>query len=359
MKRHGLSVAEISRYTGKHFTTIHDALKLLKLAPEVRELIRNGKLRRGKVEHLHQYRDLALQIRFAQQIIRGEHPPELEELRSRTMSKERENRIVGHMPKDAAGLIRRLLEFRRRGHSAVLAVRALLGLPEAEQVKGWEQFTAATRENFEAQMREFEEAVHDVNLWLVKLPKTKREQLSGAAAVAHTSRMEAKRPGPPAPPSAARLPVAPKKVESNKALITPLADRIRAAESVSRPKQSIVHGVSPRCLEEATVEDLMVGRQFLEFLRSRNSGDFLSRSAISEALGNGHTPHEAEVTILRGLRCVAFAWRSPMPREEGLAKFVRFVALFRHETGDEGFQQFLGKLRMHDSSKDPINVANI
>ncbi len=67
---HGMSVPDIVRATGKHAVWIYNTLKLLDLEPEIREMIRAGKLTRDPrlVVELMRIRDTKVRVRLAEKL---------------------------------------------------------------------------------------------------------------------------------------------------------------------------------------------------------------------------------------------------------------------------------------------------
>jgi len=170
MEREGMSVEDVAAHSGKHVTEIYRFLRFLKLPSEVQLLVREGKLKQGNLKHLSQFKNIAKQIEFAQQLVRGEDPPELVEASTEVCI---DGRSLSHLPKTAEGLISRLLEFRGRANRIVPTIEAFMALTEEEQTKAWTSFTAGTRENFTNQMLRFTERLKTLNAKMIELPPTK------------------------------------------------------------------------------------------------------------------------------------------------------------------------------------------
>jgi len=124
MERDDLTVTQVADLTGKHFTEIYASLRLLKLAPEVQELIRSGKLSiKSSIQQLAQFKPHSDQIRLAKLLICGINPPEFDEALSKTHATSVQQ-IIARLPKEPAGIIRRLLDFRSRSFSSGFAIQA-------------------------------------------------------------------------------------------------------------------------------------------------------------------------------------------------------------------------------------------
>ncbi|MDO8664725.1 MAG: ParB/RepB/Spo0J family partition protein [Candidatus Liptonbacteria bacterium] len=369
MKQEGTSVTELCAYNGKHPNDIYRALRLLKLAPEVQQLIREGKLNKGRLQDLAQYKILSKQIELAQQLVRGEDPPELVEADTQT-SKWRDNRILALLPTTPEGLISRMLQFRGRAYPAGFVLEAFLKLSETEQVRGWTSFTRITRENFVTQMCAFADKLNALNKKMVVLPETQKAPFGRPFQKTKPS-VTAQ-----APPASKPQDDKKKAVESKppKAPVTMTTYRVPssviAGEPTSRrlPTQGFFRKPPPepelppeKPKLKLTSLHFIAGKGVLDFISEaveKKSGVLLSKSALGKAVGNGSSAEEAQKMVLAGFRAVREVWRSPLqlgdpPEKQG---FVEFVANCRHDLGDMQFHDFIRTLKWRDRSADPINV---
>jgi hypothetical protein len=221
-----------------------------------------------------------------------------------------------------------MLDFRARMHCAAFAMDAFLKLPEAEQLRGWQHFTAGTRENFMAEVERGLETLTVLKERMTGLPETKRTTLSGAAAMS----ADAKRQVGGA--ESAHLPFAPPQ---------------------ARPKPAA----------PPTPVEYMAGERVLGFfsqaLQSRIT-TFLSKKTLAEVLGNGHDldPILVEKTVLDGLRAAKAVWRAaPDAKDPPKSAFTMRVSRLRYELGDPHFDQLLHVISKRDTSSDPINLSGL
>ncbi len=369
MEKEKMSVAQLSAYTGKHYTEIYRALRLLKLAPEVQRLIREGKLNKGRLQDLAQYKKFSKQIEFAQQLVRGEDPPELVEADTQT-SKWQSDRILALLPTTPEGLISRMLQFRGRAYPAGFVIDAFLKLDEADQVKGWTSFTRLTRENFVTQMCAFADKLNALNKRMVVLPETKHAPFGRQFQRTKPS-VTAQAPSAPKPQDDKK-----KAVESKppKAPVTMMTHRVPTSvipgEPTSRrlPTQGFFKKPptetpfpEPKKLLKLTTPDFVAGERIIEFLSEaiqKNSSVLLSKSVLGKAVGNGSSKGEAQKMVLAGFRAVREVWRSSINRGDSPEKqgFIELVSNCRHDMGNRQFHDLLQILKRHDRSADPINV---
>ncbi len=131
-ERFSLSQEEIGKRVGKGRTTITNALRLLKLPDEIRELLRRGELKAGQARPLLALEDRGEQLRLARAAARdGLSAREMEALASKrrpdsTPKKAKKARPVeAHAAAAAEKLTRRLqtkVEIRRRGKGGQLLI---------------------------------------------------------------------------------------------------------------------------------------------------------------------------------------------------------------------------------------------
>lgn len=205
MDRKGCSAAELARAIGKDEESVRRFLRFLELPQEVQQMVRQGSLTQGNLRDLRQFKgELSKQIDLACRLMRGENPPEIDEA-SLPDGKRSEATIVARLPKTPEGLIRRILQSLTRENPFPFLVDALLSFSEEEQIQGWEYFTTLTRENGAEKIANLIGSLQALEQSLVRLPKTKRTILTGAAAAASQRRQNQQTlppaPEPPAPPS--------------------------------------------------------------------------------------------------------------------------------------------------------------
>lgn len=369
MAEEGISVVELGERIGEHPNDIYHALHLLKLAPEVKELIREGKLTKGGAHNLTQYRNLAKQIRYAQQLMAGENPPELDEQLTHT-SEWGDARIVAALPKTAEGLIRRLLQFRRRGNPIPFIVKAFLDLSEAEQLEGWRHFTKATRENFTTQLRALIVNLQALESRMTTLPETKQNPFGKAVrSPAETAPQpkEAALPQvskPVAPPKQTVSVAAPKTASLQRPLsaatIPVFVELVPPQEQKAlKPKQS---GELPTAVELETAQKLL---SFIFVEMSEGRRGLLGKKSLSRALGNGGLHENAtESSALKAFRIIRRYWRSsPDPMHPDVQKLIMSVSRKRHDmekiAGSISFENFVNVVKARDNSPDPVDLSRL
>ncbi|MDP3948750.1 MAG: ParB/RepB/Spo0J family partition protein [bacterium] len=371
MQQEGMTVAKLSEYTGKHYTEIYRAIRLLKLAPEVQQLIREGKLNKGKLQYLTQFKNLSKQIELAQQLMRGEDPPELVEADTQT-SRWREDRIRASLPDTPEGLIRRMLKFRGHAYRAGFAIDAFLGWGEAGQVEGWTFFTKLTRENFVTQMSMVAEKLRALNDKMAVLPKTQlapfgraiqktKPPSTAVQAPAASKPPDDKKKATESKPQKAPVTMTTYRVPSSVIAGEPTSRRLPTQDFFRKPPPESTSQLKPKKVLKLTSIDFIAGKGVLDFISEaveKKSGVLLSKSALGKAVGNGSSTEESQKMVLAGFRAVREVWRSPLqlgdpPEKQG---FVEFVANCRHDLGDMQFHDFIRTLKWRDRSADPINV---
>jgi len=345
MEREGMSVTRLSEYTGKHFVEIYRLLRLLKLPPEVQQLVREGKITRARLQHLSQFKGMAKQIELAQQIIRGEDPPELIEA-STKQSERSEKSIIAHLPKTPEGLIRRMLRFRSDTNRIRFVIDAFLALNENEQVKGWTAFTSTTRENFVSQMKTVAQKLETLNSKMATLPETRR--VPSGNAIPKSER--------PAPIQTAAPEPKPQKPFSAATVLGRVRSKPAGGQSRNLPDPK------PRPIRVPTPREMKSGKAVLDFFRrqiNNRSTLLLSKAALIDTIGNGDSPAEVEKTALAGLRAARDVWRSPPNAEDPkeVQNFVIAVSHCRYDMGDMTFSNLLQAIRSRDRSSDPINLG--
>jgi hypothetical protein len=348
MEREKMSVAQLSEYTGKHFTEIYRALRLLKLAPEVQQLVREGKVTKGNLKHLAQFKELSKQIELAQALVRGEDPPELIEAATNT-SGWGDDRIVAALPKTGRGLIHRMLEFRGRAYRIGFVLDAFLKLGEDEQIQGWTAFTKATRENFASQLTEFATKLDALNKKMATLPETQKAPFGMAIP-------KAQRPVAPPPSPKTASPARQTSASPPVAIKTPPP---RAPERKPEPPPvKKLEVMRPATLGEVTTAEKIMG--FLSQSMRKQSNCLLSKAALLKVLGNGDTPKTIEKTVLDGLRAARDVWRKPPNDDDTPAQraFVMVVSRYRFELGAT-FPLFVESLKRMDRSADPIDLSRL
>jgi len=127
-EKFGVSQEEIAVRVGKGRTTITNSLRLLKLPPEVRELLRGGRLTAGQARPLLALGDRDRQIALAEQAVREElSARQLEQLAAppRERSKRQPRKVEVHTAAAEEKLTRRLqtrVEIRRQGQGGRLQI---------------------------------------------------------------------------------------------------------------------------------------------------------------------------------------------------------------------------------------------
>lgn len=376
MRQEKLSVAQLSEYTGKHFTEIHRSLRLLKLAPKVKQLIREGKLtKRGAMHHLAQFKDLSVQIELAQKLIAGEDPPELDELLTRA-SKWGNERIAAMLPKTADGLIRRLLKFRHSNNMLPFVIRALMDLPPESQLEGWRHFTKLTRERFTNQLRELIKNLRALELWIVTIPETKLNPFGNAitskskenASLKETTATDVRKANALPPSKEAVLTAVPKVVPAS-VPVSASATKPAAAKELSKPAQSTVlkqdKPVHKKAMAESapTINELDAARKVLSFISSeatRGKRTLLSKKLLGRVLGNGASPESVQDITIKALRLVRRYWRaSPDLNHPETEAFIILVSRSRHDFRNLDFDGFVRVVMARDASPDPVSLERL
>ncbi|HEV3457101.1 MAG TPA: ParB/RepB/Spo0J family partition protein [Thermoanaerobaculia bacterium] len=127
-EKFGLPQEEIALRVGKGRTTITNALRLLKLPPEVRELLRAGRLTAGQARPLLALGGSDQQIALAERAVRDQlSARQLEQLAApRERAKRPPRKVEVHTAAAEEKLTRRLqtkVEIRRRGRGGQLQIR--------------------------------------------------------------------------------------------------------------------------------------------------------------------------------------------------------------------------------------------
>ncbi len=128
-EKFGLPQEEIALRVGKGRTTITNALRLLKLPPEVRDLLRAGRLTAGQARPLLALGGSDQQIALAERAVRDElSARQLEQLAApaRDRAKRHPRKVEVHTAAAEEKLTRRLqtkVEIRRRGRGGQLQIR--------------------------------------------------------------------------------------------------------------------------------------------------------------------------------------------------------------------------------------------
>jgi len=127
-ERFGLSQEEVAVRVGKGRTTITNSLRLLKLPPEIRELLRAGRLTAGQARPLLALGDRERQIALAEQAVREElSARQLEQLSAppRERAPKTPRKVEVHTAAAEEKLTRRLqtrVEIRRQGQGGRLQI---------------------------------------------------------------------------------------------------------------------------------------------------------------------------------------------------------------------------------------------
>ncbi len=346
-EREKMSVAELAGFTGKNVNDIYRALRLLKLPFVVKEMIREGKLRRGAAHNLAQFKGYAKQIELAQKLIAGEDPPELDEQLTKA-SDSSEARIIARLPETAEGLIRRMLQFRLRSNAVPFVIRAFLDLPTDRQVEGWRHFTKATRWNFASQLQELRKSLRALELNLASLPETK--QIPKRAAVIQPQKDALQ------PKEKPRL-----IIEQE----TPPKPHLSVVPSTP-PAEQIQQAVKEKNADIPNDAELKAARQVLWFLCEQVDNGrraLLSKQLLCRAIGNGVSLENVGGITTRSLRIIDRYWRVPPdPSRPTMNEFIVFVSKRRHDLGKLGcttFDDFVKILRNRDRSPDPVDLRNL
>lgn len=350
MEREGMSVAEISKVTGKHFTEIHLSLRFLKLAPEVQQLIREGKLTKRKSLHqLVQFKELALQLRLAQALMRGEDPPEIAELMSKTTVRG-DDLIIARLPRNGKGLIHRMLDYRRRTHTGGFAVEAFLKLTQEEQLRGWKEFTPATRANFVSHLEKHARLLLRLKQLMDTLPATAEPTLPLPPPSEY----------PPAPfqrqPSVSKTKTAPSSLEvplSHQPAKSPQKD-----DRIPLPKlPPLLPALKP------TEDEMAAALKLMDFLEQRlgQTSQLLGKRYLGEVLTNGHVlgPKEVQDLATRAFRAIRDAWDRPTKKRAPDSAFALKVARFKHGCSNNPFALVLQEIEKTDASPDPIYLKGL
>jgi len=420
MEKENMSVAELSNSIGERPGDIYRSLRLLKLAPEVKQLVREGKLRTGGAHNLVQFKNFSKQIELAQQLIAGEDPPELDERLTHT-SERSDTMIIATLPKTADGLIRRLLQFRQRSNPVPFLIKALLDLPEAGQLQGWQHFTKATRENFTTQLRALIVNLQALEKRMATLPETKKAAFGSSAPKPKVVVAEEKNklapentffeeyllqthaPTKPAlpqeqpemsgiksppisdnpgsedkaaeaeTPKQAPQQKLPERVEIKSAPAgkpvfqskIPAGAMLKPALSQRRPEWSSKPEEEPRLKPKRppTATELEAASKILlsistEILEGRRK--LLSKQSLLRALGDYGSPENVEASTIKALRIIRDYWRVPPdPNHPDVQKFIMFVSKKRHDLGYTAFGDFMKVVGNRDNSPDPVNIQRL
>lgn len=404
MDREKMSVAQIAEFDGKHVGDIYRALRLLKLAPEVKQLVREGKLKTGGAHNLVQFKGFSKQIELARKLVAGEDPPEIEE-RMAQNNERSETAILSRLPKESDGLIRRLLKFRRSNTGLPFVIRAFLDLPEIKQIEGWQYFTKATRENFTTQLRALIFNLQLLEKKMAELPKTKKNPFGPAAskakpvAIKEKVAAEKKEVATPAKdtffeeylmrthsPEKTKPPQGrPEIREAPHAAAGKSIPEIKAADAKTPKPEPILEvpkldpapvrvpvflnktavsaaprpalpqkrpGWNPKPDEEArfkpkgipTAAELEAASKVILFLYeeiTEGRRKLLSKKTLSAVLSNGKLPENAEALAIKALRTIRDYWRVPPdPMHPETQKFIVLVSQKRHDLERLGCVRF-------------------
>ncbi|MBI4085444.1 MAG: ParB/RepB/Spo0J family partition protein [Candidatus Liptonbacteria bacterium] len=374
MRRESMSVEQLSQFIGKHFTEIYRSLRLLKLAPEVKEMIRKGKLTRGGAHTLVQFKAVSKQIELARQLIAGEDPPEIDELLTRT-SGWSESRTIASLPKTAEGLIRRLLKFRRQSSSTPFLITAFLDLSEAKQIEGWRHFTKATRDKFVVQLRELIQSLQDLEKKMTALPETKMHPFG--RGIVHAAASAQKQPEKTAPAGTS----VPKNVPHPPSAVRPQPQKTGEPQIHHNPPPKPVRSVSPdkhrqpgantttpaakavRMPPPPSMEEINAAARLLSFITEEIENgrrNLLGRSSLMKALGNGASPENVDSIVRKGFRTLRSYWRTAYdPSHPGMHSFITQISRRRHDLACDEFDKLLRVLKARDNSPDPINIEKV
>lgn len=377
LEREKMSVVELAKFTGKQTFEIYQAMRLLKLAPEVQELVRQRKIKKGMAFNLVQYKNFAHQIKFAQQIIAGENPPELDE-RLTEIGKSQDARIIARLPETAEGLIRRLLQWRQRSNPVPFVADALLRLPEPDQLEGWRHFTQQTRENFEKQLRALVVNLQALEERMKTLPETKK--LPFGRSVPKTTPAAVKQPSaapqrtiPPPPPPPTRRTEPPPEIPRAAVATRPVfagttpvlkpAQRTAAQVRVPEERPELQPGKKPEAEKQPMQVELEAAEKILVFISTQirqGNRDFLGKQSLANILGNGGSPENVEALAVRALGLIRTHWRAPPDREHPEKnRFISVLSQRRHDLGYATFEQFMNVVKNRDNSADPINLKHL
>jgi ParB family chromosome partitioning protein len=392
MDREGMSMQELSAYTGKHQTEISRFLRFLKLPEEVQQMIRENKLTQGNAQHLYQFKNLSRQIELAQRLVRGEDPPEITEAAT-NVTERSEQAMIARLPKTADGLIRRMLEFRRRAFAATAAMDKFLELPAEQQTAGWQEFSESTRANFTKQLGEIIGTFQAVEQKMIALPGTKRKAWGrglarGVAAAAAASppepvdlggidldedefdikdelrkppdprtvppralgivRRSASKPTPPAPPAAPTPPIA-----------APTPAPIQRSPIVANGAVAPESHLSIVSEGKASAERSSQIFGLLFCNASRHDEINLSASRLRAAMALS-IDVDVQAVALGILRTAWASWNlEPKNYQNGPhRKFIERVVSIRESLGDT-FLKAMNAAWLKDQSKDPIDLGRL
>jgi len=343
---YGFTLEKLSRLTGKSSVTIKDRLLLLELAPEVQEMVREGKLPNLGTLKLPQFRRSrhAHQILIAKQIIEGSLPPDFVLLENKSLSSA-ETLLRKPIPTDPQLLLARLIRFAGQVSAFIPVIKGFANLKPVERQKAINSFRyKGTRQRLNTVLTELLGAL--ITLEEASADDDERIIEGGGREIKRFASERGKAASAPDTPRALpkKQPLPPQSIPT----------------LVTRPIPSSSPRKTPRKIQDADNAELVM--RFLRDVlfvrrgRGREPSVNLTRTHVKAVLSSVPDAGRREQFTHYAFKFFGMYWGAPVIQDPRTQEFILFVANTRADWGSprsfDGFMQIIAR----EARRDPDSI---